>query len=166
MLGKPVSPPSSRLGKARRVVNHTAPAAGWFGAWGHVAVMSTPGWTRTSDPGIRKFRRDSFESPEETTKLVVSRCPQTTSESTSEFASSASFLAQRAEKAPDLRIPRIHIGSANSPARACRQASSRRTPKTAEGPHRAPGDPLSAMRRCVAKSSRHASFMDDGQGIA
>ncbi len=76
----------------------------------YAVEKNTPGWTRTSDPEIRKFRRDSFASPEETTKLVVSRCPQTTSESTSGFASSASFLAQRAEKATDLRIPRIQIG--------------------------------------------------------
>lgn len=68
---------------------------------------NTPGWTRTSDPGIRNLRRDNFAVPEETTKSTVSLCPSTTSGSTSDFASTASFTAQRAEKAADLRNPQI-----------------------------------------------------------
>ena len=68
---------------------------------------SAPGWTRTSDPGIRNLRRDDFAVPEETTKSIFSRCRSTTSESTSDFASTASFPAQRAEKGTDLRIPQI-----------------------------------------------------------
>jgi len=88
---------------------------GTSGAFGKAGIVpasfcSTPGWTRTSDPGIRNLRRDNFACPEETTKCDVSRCRSTTSESMSGFASTASFTAQRAEKAADLRIPQIEIG--------------------------------------------------------
>ena len=68
---------------------------------------STPGWTRTSDPGIRNLMRDDFKGPEEITKSTCSLCPSTTCESTSDFASTTSFTAQRAEKAADLRNPQI-----------------------------------------------------------
>ena len=74
------------------------------------SISNTPGWTRTSDPGIRNLRRDDFAIPEETTKSTVSLCSSTTSESTSDFARTASFTAQMAEKAADLRIPQIEIG--------------------------------------------------------
>ena len=72
--------------------------------------LNTPGWTRTSDPGIRKFRRDDFASREETTKSVVRRCRQTASESMSGFATIVSFTAQRSEKGTSLRNPQIHVG--------------------------------------------------------
>ena len=74
------------------------------------SFCNTPGWTRTSDPGIRNLRQDDFAIPEETTKSTVSLCSSTTSESTSDFARTASFTAQMAEKAADLRIPQIEIG--------------------------------------------------------
>jgi hypothetical protein len=78
------------------------------------SFWSTPGWTRTSDPGIRNLRRDDFASPEETTKCDVSRCRSTTSESMSDFTSSASFTAHSAEKGTDLRNPQINIGHPNA----------------------------------------------------
>lgn len=68
---------------------------------------TTPGWIRTSDPGIRNLRRDDFATPGEITKSTVSVCPSTTSGSTSDFASTTSFTAQRAKKAADLRSPQI-----------------------------------------------------------
>jgi hypothetical protein len=71
---------------------------------------STPGWTRTSDPGIRNLRRDDFAVPEETTKSTFSLCASTTSEGTSDSASTFSFTAQRVEKGADLRNPQIEIG--------------------------------------------------------
>jgi len=70
---------------------------------------SAPGWTRTSDLGIRNLRRDDFASPEETTKSTFSLCPSTTSESTFDFASTASFTVQRAKKGADLRNPQIQV---------------------------------------------------------
>jgi len=70
-------------------------------------MTSTPGWIRTSDPGIRNLRRDDFNGSEETTKSTPSLCPSATSESTSDFASTTSFTAQRAEKGTDLRNPQI-----------------------------------------------------------
>jgi hypothetical protein len=54
---------------------------------------NTPGWTRTSDPGIRNLRRDDFASPEETTKSNFSRCRSTTAESISGFVTTVSFTA-------------------------------------------------------------------------
>ena len=71
---------------------------------------SAPGWTRTTDPGIRKFRRDDYASPDETTKSIVSRCRPTTSVSRPGFAQVASITALRAETAADLRNPQIRVG--------------------------------------------------------
>ncbi len=68
-----------------------------------------PGWTRTTDLGIRNLRRGDFNGPEETTKSTVSLCPSTTSGSTSDFASTTNFTAQRAEKVADLRNPQIRL---------------------------------------------------------
>ena len=80
--------------------------------------LTTPGWTRTSDPGIGNLRRDDFAVPEETTKSTVNPCPSTTSESTFDFASTASFTAEGMEKGTGLRNPQIHIGHRN-PSRPC-----------------------------------------------
>jgi len=99
---------SSTGGMANR--NSTRRSASGTASWHLSPPTTTPGWTRTSDPGIRNLRRDDFACPEETTKCDVSRCRSTTSESMSGFASTASFTAQRAEKAADLRIPQIEIG--------------------------------------------------------
>jgi hypothetical protein len=83
---------------------YTLPMARW--EW---LLKVTPGWTRTSGLAfwIRNLRWDDFATPEETTKSTFSLCWSTTSESMSGFASTASFTAQRAEKAADLRNPQI-----------------------------------------------------------
>ena len=69
--------------------------------------LNTPGWTRTSDPGIRNFRLGDFASPEEIKKYVVTHCPATTCESTSSFTSIVGFTAHGLEKGTDLRNPQI-----------------------------------------------------------
>ncbi|MEI8227928.1 MAG: hypothetical protein WCH77_06650 [Planctomycetota bacterium] len=68
---------------------------------------TTPGWTRTSDPGIRNLRRGDLAVSEEITKSTFRRCQATTSGSRSDFAWVPSFTTQRAEKAADLRNPQI-----------------------------------------------------------
>jgi hypothetical protein len=75
--------------------------------------LNTPGWTRTSDPGIRNLRREDVATPGETSKSAVSRCRSTTSESISGFATVVGFTAQGTEKGTDLRNPQIGIGDPN-----------------------------------------------------
>jgi len=66
---------------------------------------STPGRTRTCNPRFRSLRRGNFADAEDATKSTFSRCPAMTSDSRTDFARVASFTAQRAKKAVDLRNP-------------------------------------------------------------
>jgi len=96
------------LGFAVRAHLAWAPSGAWYGA-GIVPADrgNTPGWIRTSDPGIRNLRRDDFAVPEETTKSTLSFCPSTTSASISGFVTAVSFIAHGLDKGTDLRNPQI-----------------------------------------------------------
>ena len=96
------------LGIVPRFAWPTSVGSRWAGIV-PASFCNTPGWTRTSDPGIRNFRRNDFASPEETTKSNFSFGPSMTCENTCDFASTASFTAQMAEKGGDLRNPRIQV---------------------------------------------------------